>query len=45
MTTELAKLDDLEKALPGGVRRIDTAGRRDQIAIRGAGFARRFVES
>jgi hypothetical protein len=44
MTTELVKLDDLEKVLPGGARRIDAAGRRAQIAAREAGFARRFAE-
>jgi hypothetical protein len=45
MTTELVKLDDLEKALPRGVKRIDAVGRKEQIAARGVGFARRFAES
>jgi hypothetical protein len=45
MTTELVKLDDLAKALPAGVMRIDAVGRREQIAAREAGFARRFVET
>jgi hypothetical protein len=45
MTTELIKLDDLEKVLPAGVGRIDAAGRRKQIAAREAGFGRRFLES
>jgi hypothetical protein len=44
MTTELVKLDDLEKVLPGGARRIDAAGRRAQVAAREVGFARRFAE-
>lgn len=44
MTTELVKLDDLAKALPGGVRRIDAAGRAAQIAVREKGFATRFRE-
>jgi hypothetical protein len=43
MTTRLVKLDDLERALPAGVRRIDGAGRKAQLAAREAGFATRFV--
>jgi len=44
LTTELVKLDDLEKRLPGGVRRIDAAGRAAQVAERAKGFATRFRE-
>jgi hypothetical protein len=45
MTVRLVKFDDLERELPDGVRRIDEAGRRDQLAAREAGFRRRFAES
>jgi hypothetical protein len=45
MTTQLVKLDDLDKAIPAGARRIDAAGRAEQLARRAAGFARRFAES
>ena len=44
LTTHLVKLDDLERALPPGVRRIDAIGRRDQLAQRREGFARRFID-
>jgi hypothetical protein len=39
------KFTNLEKELPQGVKRIDTAGRREQIAQREAGFKRRFIDS
>lgn len=45
MTARLVKFDDLASALPGGVKRIDAAGRKAQIAARTAGYARRFTES
>lgn len=45
MTTELVKFDDLERRLPGGVRRIDASGRNAQIAARREGFATRFAEA
>jgi hypothetical protein len=45
MTVRQVKFDDLGRELPDGVRRIDEAGRRDQIAAREAGFARRFAET
>jgi hypothetical protein len=35
---------DLDGALPPGVRRMDAAGRRRQIAAREAGFRRRFID-
>jgi hypothetical protein len=44
MTSRLVKFADLEKELPGGIKRIDEAGRKAQIAARGAGYARRFVD-
>lgn len=44
MTAKLVKFDDLEKELPDGVKRIDTAGRKRQCADRQAGVDRRFVE-
>ncbi len=44
MTARLVKFDDLEKELPGGVKRIDAAGRMAQNAERQAGVDRRFVE-
>lgn len=45
MTVRQVKLDDLDKALPPGVPRIDAAGRAEQLAARKAGFASRFAES
>jgi hypothetical protein len=44
MTTKLVKLDDLERELPGGVRRIDAVGRHEQITRREMGFRTRFAE-
>jgi hypothetical protein len=44
LTARLVRLDDLDKALPPGVARIDTAGRAAQRAAREAGFQRRFVD-
>lgn len=44
MTTRIVKLDDLDKALPGGAARIDPAGRAAQIVARQAGFKLRFLE-
>jgi len=43
--TKLVKLGDLDKHLPAGVRRIDAAGRKAQIAARQAGVASRYVDS
>jgi hypothetical protein len=39
------KFADLEKELPQGVRRIDPAGRKAQIALRQEGFRKRFIDS
>jgi hypothetical protein len=44
MTARLVKFDDLDKELPDGVKRIDAASRKAQIAARTAGYARRFTE-
>jgi hypothetical protein len=41
---QVVKLRDLESALPDGVRRVDGAGRREQLALRAAGFRRRFID-
>jgi hypothetical protein len=40
----VVKFKDLDKELPSGIQRIDAAGRREQIALREAGFKRRFIE-
>jgi hypothetical protein len=45
MTMKQVKLDDLDKALPPGVRRIDAAGRRAQVETRVQGFQRRFIDT
>jgi len=45
ITSRLVKLDDLDKALPPGVRRIDPVGRHDQLVARRGGFDRRFLEN
>ncbi|MBW8753590.1 MAG: hypothetical protein JF595_05485, partial [Sphingomonadales bacterium] len=45
MTVRQVRFDALDRELPDGVRRIDAAGRREQIAAREAGFQRRFAES
>lgn len=42
MNGRLVKLDQLERELPDGVRRLDAAGRAAQRAAREASFARRF---
>ena len=44
MTTKLVKFEDIEKELPGGVKRIDAAGRKAALAAREAGFHRRFID-
>jgi hypothetical protein len=44
MTVRLVKFGSLDAELSQGVRRIDEAGRKAQLAIRAAGFARRFVD-
>lgn len=44
ISARVVKLRDLEAALPTGVRRIDAAGRREQVAEREAGFKRRFID-
>jgi hypothetical protein len=41
----VVKVMNLEKELPQGIRRIDVAARREQIARREAGFERRFIDS
>lgn len=43
--TKLVRLDDLEKNLPAGVRRIDAAGRKAQIEARQTGVASRYADS
>ena len=45
MEVRQVKFDTLDRELPDGVKRIDSHGRRAQIAAREAGFARRFAES
>jgi hypothetical protein len=45
LTSRIVKFNDLGKELPRGVRRVDAAQRREQIARREAGFARRFVDA
>ncbi|MBW8755849.1 MAG: hypothetical protein JF595_17230 [Sphingomonadales bacterium] len=45
MTVRQVKFDALDRELPDGVMRIDTASRCEQIAARRAGFERRFAES
>lgn len=45
LTVEHVKFDDLERSLPGGVARIDAAGRAKQLADRQAGFVCRFSEN
>lgn len=44
LEARLVKLADLDRELPAGVKRIDAAGRAEQLAARAAGFARRFVD-
>jgi hypothetical protein len=44
LTVKQVKLEEVEKALPAGVARIDAAGRAEQLADRRAGFDRRFAE-
>ena len=45
MTVQLVRFDDLDKELPDGVKRIDEQGRKQQLALREAGYKRRFAES
>jgi hypothetical protein len=45
VSARIVKFRDLDTALPDGVRRIDSAGRREQIAARAAGFRRRFLDA
>jgi hypothetical protein len=45
ISVRTVKFGDLEKELPPGIRRIDAAARREQIARRRAGFERRFIDS
>jgi hypothetical protein len=44
LSGHVVKFRDLDAALPATVRRIDAEGRRNQIARRTEGFARRFLE-
>ncbi len=44
LSGRIVKFRDLATELPGGVRRVDPAGRRLQLAARQEGFARRFVD-
>ncbi len=44
VTARVVKWQDLDVALPAGIRRIDAGGRREQLAARAAGFARRFID-
>jgi hypothetical protein len=43
-SSRVVRLENLEKTLPPGVRRIDAAGREAQLAARRAGFQRRFID-
>jgi hypothetical protein len=45
VTAQHVKFKDLDTALPVGVRFIDSAGRRGQLAKRTAGFGRRFIDA
>lgn len=45
LTGRVVKFRELASELPAGIARIDAAGRRLQLAERGEGFARRFVDS
>lgn len=44
MSTRVVKFKDLDRELPSGVRRIDATARQEQIALREAGFKRRFID-
>lgn len=44
MTTRVVRFDALEQELPDGVRRISKADRDDRLAMRKAGFGRRFLD-
>jgi len=45
LTAKHVKFDDLERELPAGVARIDSAGRAEQLAARQLGFDHRFLET
>jgi hypothetical protein len=45
ISARVVKFDGLDRELPDGVRRIDDAGRREQVARREAGFRRRFIDT
>jgi hypothetical protein len=45
VTARIVKWAALEEALPAGVRRIDVAGRRQQLAKRATGFSKRFIDT
>ncbi|MCW1430133.1 hypothetical protein [Novosphingobium sp. JCM 18896] len=44
MNVRQVRFDEIERELPDGVVRIDTASRAEQIALRRTGFVRRFAE-
>jgi hypothetical protein len=41
----IVKFSELSRALPPGIRHIDAAGRRAQLAARAAGFRRRYIDA
>jgi hypothetical protein len=45
VTARVVKWQDLDRALPAGIRRLDAASRREQLARREAGFRRRFIDA
>jgi hypothetical protein len=45
ISARVVKFRNLDSELPHGVRRIDSAGRREQIERREAGFKRRLIDS
>lgn len=44
MSVRQVRIDEIDRELPDGVARIDAAGRAAQVAMRLAGFARRFQD-
>jgi len=44
IAVRIVKFKDLDRELPAGVRRMDAAARREQLAARAAGFKRRFID-
>ncbi len=44
ISSRLVKFRDLHNALPGGIKGIDSAGRKRQLADRAAGFRKRYID-